>query len=70
MTKAATEHPESGPLTSEAVHVLKNHLGIILGFIDLVLDDTPEGDPRRRDLLEIKQAAVSAVALLGASHGR
>jgi uncharacterized protein (DUF2252 family) len=49
---------------------LNNHLGIILGFVDLVLDDTPEGDPKRRDLLEIKQAAASAVALLGPAYQR
>lgn len=51
-------------LDAAAIHLLNNHLGVILGFVDLVLEDTPEGDPRRRDLLEIKQAAASAVALL------
>ena len=51
-------------LDAGAIHLLNNHLGVILGFVDLVLEDTPESDPRRRDLLEIKQAAVSAVALL------
>jgi hypothetical protein len=61
---------DSGRLSSEAVHVLKNHLGIILGFIDLVLEDTPENDPRRRDMLEVKQAAVSAVAMLNPSRSR
>ena len=47
------------------IHLLNNHLGVILGFVELVLEETPEGDPRRRDLLEIKQAASSAVALIG-----
>jgi hypothetical protein len=47
------------------IHQLNNHLGVILGFVDLLLDDTPDGDPRRRDLLEIKQAAQAAVALVG-----
>jgi hypothetical protein len=55
-------------LSSETIHVLKNHVGIILGFVDLVLDDTAEEDPRRRDLVEIKQAAVSAAVLLGISR--
>jgi hypothetical protein len=70
MTKGPAEDPESGRLTSEGVHLLKNHLGIILGFIDLVLDETPESDPRRHDLIEIKQAAVSAAALLDPSARR
>jgi hypothetical protein len=39
-------------------------LGVILGFVDLVLEDTPGDDRRRKDLLEIKQAAAAAVALL------
>lgn len=55
-------------LSSETIHVLRNHVGIILGFVDLVLDDTPEEDPRRHDLVEIKQAAVSAAVLLGVSR--
>jgi hypothetical protein len=51
-------------LNSEAIHRLSNHLGIILGFVDLVLQDTAQDDPRRGDLLEIKDAAAAAVALL------
>ena len=51
-------------LDGGAIHLLNNHLGVILGFVELVLEDTPEGDSRRRDLLEIKQAAAAAVALL------
>lgn len=54
----------SATLDPEAMHLLSNHLGVILGFVDLVLADTPEGDRRREDLLEIKEAAAAAVALL------
>jgi hypothetical protein len=39
------------------VHALSNQLAVILGFIELVVADTPEGDPRRGDLLEIQAAA-------------
>lgn len=55
---------DSRSLDSEAIHTLSNHLGVILGFVDLVLEDTPDDDRRRGDLLEIKQAAAAAVALL------
>ena len=51
-------------LNSEAIHALSNHLGVILGFVDLVLQDTSEDDARRGDLLEIRDAAAAAVALL------
>jgi hypothetical protein len=56
--------PDARTLDAQAIHTLSNHLGVILGFVDLVLDDTPEGDRRRADLLEIKQAAAAASALL------
>jgi hypothetical protein len=46
------------------VHDMKNMLGIILGYSNLVLDDLPDGDPQRKDLEEIHKAAESALALL------
>jgi len=52
-------------LGPEKIHSLSNQLGIILGFVELVLETTPEGDPRRPDLLEIKQAAETAMNLMG-----
>ena len=47
------------PLTisSSSAHDLKNQLGIVLGFLELLIEDTPDGDPRRPDLLEIRKAA-------------
>lgn len=54
----------STTLDAQTMHVLSNHLGVILGFVDLVLADTSQADPRRRDLLEIREAAAAAVALL------
>ena len=44
-------------LSPSAVHDLKNQLGIILGFIDLLIEDTPEPEPHRADMLEIRKAA-------------
>jgi hypothetical protein len=43
---------------------MRNYLAIVLGFVDLLLVDTIDGDRRRGDLLEIKQAAERAMALL------
>lgn len=45
-------------------HGLKNYMAIILGFADLLLDDTPAHDPRAADLREIHKAATAATALL------
>ena len=35
-------------------HDFKNHLGIILGFVDLLLEDVPPDDPKRGDLEQIQ----------------
>ena len=43
------------------VHRLKNKLSIILGFCELLLQDTEDGDERRGDLLQIQTAAKSAL---------
>lgn len=45
-------------------HDLKNQLGIVLGFIELLIEDTPETDPRRQDMLEIRKAASASLAIL------
>jgi hypothetical protein len=45
-------------------HDFKNQLAIILGFTELLLDETPASDPRRRDLGEIFKAAGAALDLL------
>ncbi len=47
------------------VHALSNHLSVILGFVEIVIADTPVDHPRRRDLLEIRDAAMAAAALIG-----
>ena len=54
----------SGESVSALFHQLNNRLGVILGYCELLLLDTPATDARRQDLLGIKTAAHSAAALL------
>ena len=42
------------------VHDMKNFLGIIIGFSNLLLDELPAEDPRRADLDEIRKAGEGA----------
>jgi hypothetical protein len=48
---------------AELHHALKNHMAIILGYADLLLDDLPKGHPHRGDVEEIRKAALAATAL-------
>jgi hypothetical protein len=48
----------------EFEHALKNHIAIILGYADLLLEDIGVGDPRGDDIREIRKAARDAIALL------
>jgi len=50
----------------ELLHQLKNHLGVVVGFTELLLAEFPENDPRRADMLQIQAAATAAVELLPA----
>jgi signal transduction histidine kinase len=45
-------------------HAFKNQLTVIRGFSELLIAETPDGDPRRRDLEEIHKAAMAALDLL------
>jgi hypothetical protein len=44
-------------LDGSTEHAIKNHLAIIIGFCELVLNETPPGDSRHADLQEILRAA-------------
>ena len=44
----------------KAVHDLNNQLAVILNSTTFVLEDMPDDDPRREDLLEVLYAAESA----------
>jgi hypothetical protein len=45
---------------AELVHRMNNHLAIILGFCELLLEDLSDEDPRRADVREIQKAASAA----------
>jgi hypothetical protein len=52
------------PLPADAEHALKNYLAILLGFTELLLDETAADDPRRADFEEMHRAAFEAVRLV------
>jgi hypothetical protein len=43
---------------------MKNMLGIVIGYSNLLLDDMGADDPKRADVDEIRKAGEKAVALL------
>jgi hypothetical protein len=49
---------------AQVVHQLKNHLAVIVGFCDLLLADTADGDPRKADLQDVHHAAREAMAVM------
>ena len=51
------------------VHDMKNMLGIVIGYSNLLLDDMAADDPRRADVDEILKAGEQAVTLLEAWSG-
>ena len=48
----------------EAVHELNNHLTVIIGYAELLLENLHDGDDRRADVMEIRKAAEAALALV------
>ena len=46
------------------VHDMKNYLGIVIGYSNLLLDELPPEDPRRTDIDEIRKAGEAAIALV------
>ncbi|HEV3218106.1 MAG TPA: hypothetical protein VGZ27_20435 [Vicinamibacterales bacterium] len=46
------------------VHDMKNYLGIVIGYANLMLDEMPPDDPRRGDVDEIRKAGDAALARL------
>jgi signal transduction histidine kinase len=46
-------------------HDLRNQLGIVLGFAELLLNDIDPTSPHRADLIEIHTAATRALELAG-----
>lgn len=52
------------PSSARWRHDMKNQIGIVLGFSELLLQDTSEDHPLRGDLEEIAKAARQAMALV------
>ena len=46
------------------VHDMKNYLGIVIGYANLLLEDMPADDARRADVDEIRKAGNAALARL------
>jgi hypothetical protein len=65
--KLCADQQPRGSITLDpsALHLLSNHLAVILGFVELLLTDGSTVDSRREDLLEIRAAAIAAASLLG-----
>jgi hypothetical protein len=53
-----------GMTEAEVVHQMKNHLGIVISYAELLIDSTPVEDPLRADLITIRQAARDAFGLI------
>ena len=51
-------------LSPDVEHALRNHLAIILGYAELLLQDAAADDPRREDIEEIMKAAQAALNLV------
>jgi signal transduction histidine kinase len=54
----------SGSLQGDRRHELKNQLGIVLGFTELLLTEMEQDDPWRADVAEIRAAAARALELV------
>jgi hypothetical protein len=59
--------PARGSITLDraSLHLLSNHLAVILGFVELMLADAPPDDPHRQDLVEVRAAVIDAANLIG-----
>ena len=54
----------NGGISGDWRHELKNQLGIVLGFAELLLQEIAQDDPRRPDLAEIHAAATRAMVIV------
>src|SRR3989454_12236663 len=52
-----------GRLAGGIAHDFNNILTAITGYVDLLLEDLPPGDPRRNDAQEVRKAADRAAGL-------
>ena len=66
MSGPHAQRVQDGPRVDDRrrLHDIRNQLSIIIGFCDLLLEDTPEHDRKYAELLEVSRAANTAIALL------
>ena len=59
--------PPRGSITLDHrdVHLLSNHLAVIIGFVELMISDALPNDPHFNDLMEVRAAAIAAANLIG-----
>ena len=55
---------DSGAPEPEALHTLRNHIAVVVSFSELLLGELPPDDRRHRDVVEIRKAALAAMAVL------
>jgi signal transduction histidine kinase len=60
----SSSHDSRPNSDTRGAHALKNHLAVILGYSELLLAETPDGDPRRADLQEMHQAARAMMTII------
>jgi len=59
--------PPRGSVTLDQhdIHLLSNHLAVIIGFVELMIADAAPADPHFNDLMEVRAAAIAAANLIG-----
>ena len=57
-------------LDATTEHAIKNHIAIILGFCELLLNETPADDSRLADLQEIHRAARELMIIFRRERAR
>jgi histidinol-phosphate/aromatic aminotransferase/cobyric acid decarboxylase-like protein len=65
----AREHARQETEAGAVAHDLNNTLSVVLNYASFVLEDLPQGDPRRDDVVEINRAAKQAGILTRSLNG-
>jgi hypothetical protein len=69
--KLCADIPPRGSVTLDQrdIHLLSNHLAVIVGFVELMLADATPDDPHFADLIEVRAAAVAAANVINRGQG-
>jgi hypothetical protein len=51
-------------LEPEVIHLLSNHLAVIVGFVELLIADAPPDAANISELVEVRAAAMAAADLI------